>query len=108
MSAAARAEISRQNAAKSTGPKTEGGKSRSSQNATKHGLSSTQKVLPWESQEEYDALQIAFVEQYRPGSDMECELLDRMLDCWWKLQRVSRVEYQFLMQRDEAIAAENP
>src|SRR3954452_14470697 len=92
MSTAARAEINRQNAATSTGPKTEEGKARSSQNAMKHGLNSNRRVLPWESQQEYEVLQRTFDEQYRPVSDMECELLDRMVDCWWKLQRVSKVE----------------
>ena len=46
----------RANSELSTGPRTEEGKARSSQNSLKHGAFSKSILLPGESQEEFDAL----------------------------------------------------
>ena len=51
--AAERAEISRRNARKSTGPKTPEGKNRSKFNAMKHGMDAKTPVLPGEDAEAY-------------------------------------------------------
>ncbi len=48
-----RAEISRQNSRRSTGPKSEIGKSRSKYNALKHGLTAKLPVLPQEDPEAF-------------------------------------------------------
>src|SRR3954447_26593520 len=104
--AKSRTEINRENAAVSTGPRTEAGKQRSSRNALNHGLTSAAVVLPFENTEDYNALKTAFEEQHQPGSDLEIELLGRMVDCWWRLQRAYRVEAQLLAQREEVLASE--
>jgi hypothetical protein len=53
----ARAEASRQNGAKSRGPKTEEGKARSAQNALKHGMRAEKHlVLPEEDGAEFAGL----------------------------------------------------
>src|SRR5437870_3866487 len=54
---AKRAERNRQNAQKSTGPKTPEGKARSSKNATKHGLTASYAHLP----DEPDDLFLSFL-----------------------------------------------
>ena len=104
MSAATRAQVNRDNAKNSTGPRTEEGKNASRLNALNHGLASNQVVLPHESREEYEKVKAAFEEAHDACSDFERELLNRMIDSWWRLQRAYRVETQFLAQREEAIA----
>jgi hypothetical protein len=104
MSAATRAQVNRDNAKNSTGPRTEEGKNTSRLNALNHGLASTQVVLPHESREDYEKMKAAFEEAHEIGSDFERELFNRMVDAWWRLQRAYRVETQFLAQREEAIA----
>jgi hypothetical protein len=49
-------EANRINAQKSTGPRTDEGKQRSSQNALKHGLLAKRSVIPGEDPAEFDAL----------------------------------------------------
>ena len=104
MSAATRAQVNRDNAKNSTGPRTQVGKDASKLNALNHGLASNQVVLPHESREEYEKMKAAFEEAHDAGSDFERELLNRMIDAWWRLQRAYRVETQFLAQREEAIS----
>ncbi|MBC8164271.1 MAG: hypothetical protein H7Y20_00190, partial [Bryobacteraceae bacterium] len=78
------------------------------QNALKHGLASHQVVLPYEDVALYNALKASFTATYHPGSAVEVEFLDRMVDSWWRLERANRVEAQFLNQREKAISAEQP
>src|SRR3954454_16790685 len=110
MSSAAQAIANRQNAQHSTGPRTEAGKTASSRNGLAHGLTSKQLVLPHESREEYAALHTSFQNDYHPATDTERELVGRMADAWWRLQRAYRVETAFLTKamgtaaNDEAIA----
>lgn len=96
------------NAKQSTGPVTADGKARSAQNATKHGLTSRTVVLPHENKEEYEALKKEFVRKYRPAGILEQQMVTRMLDCWWLLNRALRVEAEFCEQRSNAMAAANP
>ena len=64
----------RENALHSTGPVTSEGKSRSAQNATKHGLTSKSVVLPNESEEEYDEFRDSLVADLEPVGDREITL----------------------------------
>ena len=52
-------ESNRRNALRSTGPKTETGKQRSSQNAVRHGLTAETVIEPLEDPEDYKALEQA-------------------------------------------------
>ena len=64
----ARAEASRQNGAKSRGPKTPEGRARSAQNALKHGMRAQKHlVLPDEDGAEFRALEAALVEELAAG-----------------------------------------
>lgn len=111
MPSAAQALASRENARYSTGPRTEAGKTASSRNSLAHGLTSKQIVLPHENREEYDNLRASFQRDYKPANDTERELVSRMADAWWRLQRAWRVETEFLKKAagpeadDAAIAA---
>jgi hypothetical protein len=88
-------EANRQNALKSTGPKTPRGKAYSRRNAIKHGLFAREQVdfnLLGESSKEYDELLNDLIDAYEPVGRAEELEVERIALCWWKLKRVSRHE----------------
>lgn len=91
-----RADIARANGAKSKGPITPRGKAISSRNATRHGLTSRQIVLPDESADSYLALHRAFVDQFHPQTIVELELVSTMAIARWRLRRLVSVETNYL------------
>ena len=82
----------RQNAMRSTGPKTAAGKTTSSRNALKHGLLTAGMLLPDEDPRELAALAEAIRERLAPEGEMEHALVDRVVACLWRLRRVHEVE----------------
>jgi hypothetical protein len=87
-----KAEIARANGAKSNGPVTEEGKSISSRNSLKHGLTSACVVLPHESQEEYDRLEASIVNRFKPHDEIERMLVHQMASALWRLDRIEAME----------------
>ena len=69
-----KAESSRSNALKSTGPKTSVGKSASSQNSLRHGVLSSHLILPNESRDEFDALLAELQQKFMPQGLLEMSL----------------------------------
>src|SRR5689334_20361535 len=86
-----RAEINRRNAARSSGPRTPEGKSRSRMNAVKHGMSATIPVLPGEDPDAYRRLE-AWAEALNPVDAVEQFLVERAAAASWKVERADRVE----------------
>ena len=88
----------RQNAKKSTGPKTPEGKAKSSQNALKHGLLANQILLndddPNEKREDFNQLLENLIDEYQPHTCMETLLVERVAVCFWRLRRAYRYEAQ--------------
>ena len=82
----------RANAKNSTGPKTAAGKARSRMNACRHGLTAEDIVAPCESPERFEALRAALWEQFDPGPGLESVLVDRLVSCLWRLNRVPLME----------------
>ena len=82
----------RRNALKSTGPKTDAGKSIVALNATKHGLCARHSVIKGESQAEFDAFHARIFDEYEPVGMLEIALLDKIVTAIWQQQRVSRIE----------------
>ena len=81
------------NARHSTGPNTAEGKARVAQNALKTGLCSNQVVLPGESLEEFEAMQLEYGQQIKPLPDgLERTLFDELTAAAWKLRRAQRLE----------------
>ncbi|MHC4795738.1 MAG: hypothetical protein ACYTF1_03755, partial [Planctomycetota bacterium] len=68
-------QANRQNAKKSTGPKTPEGKARSSQNALKHGLLARQILIndddPNEKTEDFDQLLSDLVDELQPDGRIQ-------------------------------------
>src|SRR5579883_1143161 len=76
MCKADRRKINRQNAQKSTGPKTQEGKDRSRQNALKHGLRAEVIPLPDEDPAEIRARSDAWNDYYKPRTPAEQHLVN--------------------------------
>jgi hypothetical protein len=87
-----RAEINRQNAQKSTGPRTPEGKQKSSLNALRHGLTSHLPVIPGEDPELYQIHIQAFLDEYDPQSVTELHLVRSLADLAWRIDRIASME----------------
>src|SRR6476661_1539250 len=85
----AQIEASRKNGAKSKGPITAEGQTRSSRNAIKHGLSSNKiVVLDGESEEAWEKYQTHFIAKFQPRDFVEERLVIQMAVNQWRLERV--------------------
>jgi hypothetical protein len=85
-------EANRQNAQKSSGPKTPQGKTKSSQNAVTHGLTSQRPVLTIEDKNEFDAYANEILVWLDPQDPIETLLARRVAILSWRLQRASVYE----------------
>jgi hypothetical protein len=88
-------EANRRNALKSTGPKTDDGKARSSRNALRHGLTAAQAVLPYENQDDYEKLREGMLASYAPENTAEQALVEELANAYWRLMRLHRVEARY-------------
>ena len=95
MSTQAQRKANRQNAKKSTGPRTPEGKARSSQNALKHGLLARDAVMADEDPAEYDRQLQILEENLFPKNAIEFELVLQIADARWRLRRITRIEAGF-------------
>ena len=86
----------RQNALKSTGPNTSGGKSNSRRNALKHGLFAMDLYIAaltqWENPDEYQKLLDRLTESYQPVGAAEELEVQQIAVCWWRRARAWRYE----------------
>ena len=101
MSSQRQLEANRMNAKRSSGPKTPSGKARSSMNAREHGLTGKSIVLGDEDPKEFDAFRAALEEDFRPGTTMERELVDRLAGLLWRLRRVPAIEATIVKSRQQ-------
>ncbi len=93
MSSEARQIANSANALLSTGPRTDEGKARSSQNARKHGLTSAEIILAFEDREEFEELQAQLEADVRPQGALQQTLFDQLVASAWNLRRIRRMEY---------------
>lgn len=85
-------QANRQNALKSTGPKSAEGKSRAARNALKHGLLSRDMLLPGEKPKDLRAFREAMIAELAPQGEFEEFLVDRVVESAWRLRRAVRLE----------------
>ena len=85
-------ESNRRNAQKSTGPKTQDGKQRSSQNAIRHGLTAETVIGPLEDPADYRAFEQTVTTTYDAETAVERELVLRLASLLWRLSRETSVE----------------
>lgn len=85
-------KANRANSQKSTGPKTSYGKSIASQNALKHGILSQRVIVGNESQALFEAFAKDILEDFAPRSQVERELVERIIYAMWKQRRLRHAE----------------
>jgi hypothetical protein len=83
---------------RSTGPRTESGKQRSSLNALRHGLTAASAVLPSEDRAAYDAHCRGFFDEYQPATPTETQLAQELADTAWRINRIPLLEADLLSQ----------
>ena len=92
MASQLQSDAARTNGARSQGPATPEGKSTSSLNAMRHGLSAKRVVIPGESLADYHTLLDAYIEEFRPQSALEAELVHALAASRWRLRRLTAIE----------------
>ncbi len=103
MATEAQINANRQNAEKSTGPRTPEGKAAVSQNAVKHGLFVTPMVITGEDQARFDLQREAQLGEMRPVGAMESMLAERIVNLSWRLNRAERMQNQTIDDMIEAL-----
>jgi hypothetical protein len=74
--------------ATATGPRTPEGKTISSRNAIRHGLTSVAPLLPSEDQAEFERFQSNLITQYDPQDCEDTATVASYVDTLWRLRRV--------------------
>lgn len=82
----------RANALVSTGPTSAEGKARSAGNALRHGVRSSQPVIPGESPDAWERHRAGVVTALGPDGALEHELATRVALCLWRLRRLTGYE----------------
>jgi hypothetical protein len=92
ITSAKRIQANRQNALKSTGPKTQQGKGIARLNSTKHGLLSQEVLLPGEDADAFAQLDERLRAELQPVGELENLLVEQIIAAYWRLSRLRRVE----------------
>jgi hypothetical protein len=100
----------RENAKKCTGPNTENGKAKSSQNALKTGLDAKSEVLRFESRPDYEALIAEFYTRYQPTVPEDRSLVDMLIRSEWLSRRYTAIdtaiwEHEFFKSGETSLGA---
>jgi hypothetical protein len=103
-----RAEINRSNSQHSTGPRTEAGKQRSSLNALRHGLTARTAVLATEDPAAYQLHCRQFMEEYKPTTPTETQLVQQLADTSWRINRIPRLEADVLEHAQSPATSPEP
>lgn len=82
----------KENARKSTGPKTAAGKARASMNAATHGLTAEKVVIPGEVPEDFEVFRQDVYDQFEPVGVLEKQLVERIAFSFWRLRRIPTLE----------------
>lgn len=93
-----KAETNRENAKKSTGPKSDSGKATSSKNRLSHGLCSQDLLVGNETAEEFDQFVASIRKAYDPATEEEKILTDQVAQSLWRYNRALRVESEVIAE----------
>ena len=94
----------RANAQLSTGPRTAAGLAKSSQNAVKSALTGRTVLLPTDDVEEYARFLAGFQRDLKPVGQTECELVQIVVDCFWRQRRIQALEFALYAHGHEQFA----
>lgn len=105
MSSEEKIQSNRRNAKRSTGPKSEGGKMRASQNALKRGLYAKKSILRGDEAELHaDLLEDAY-HQYFPEGPLEEAVVEQIVMLMIQIHRMDRAEVALLEEASAVVAA---
>ena len=93
----------RENAKKSTGPRTSTGKRKSRRNAVRHGLTAETIIDVLEEAADYEALAAAIDADFRPATNFELQLIARLTSLLWRLRRATAIESGLLALEAEGL-----
>ncbi len=85
-------QANRENAQLSTGPRTEDGKTKSSMNAVKTGLTGRTVLLPSDDVAAYREHLACLEDRYKPANDTENMLVQSVADTEWRIARIPSLE----------------
>ena len=94
------------NAQQSSGPRTQAGQARSSQNAFKNGLASGRPIIDGEDPAEFQALVDRLLAEHQPATETESILVHAMAKHHWfenRAQRLQTVEFEKAFESGEAV-----
>jgi hypothetical protein len=92
-------------ASRSTGPRTDAGKLRSSLNAVRHGLAGKHLLLPGEDAAEYERRMDSVFVALAPADEAQAQLVALVADDLWKLERLGKIELGASLARIEELLA---
>ena len=96
-------QANRQNALKSTGPRTEEGKRISRRNALRHGLTAETVIDGLEHSEDYRRFEAAIIADYDAETAVERELVLRVASLLWRLRRLIAIETDLVRIQTEIL-----
>jgi hypothetical protein len=103
-----RAAVNRANSRLSTGPRSEAGKQRSSLNALRHGLTARTAVLAAEDPAAFERHCSQFLDEYKPATATETQLVQELADTSWRLNRIPRLEADVLNRAQSPAPSPEP
>jgi hypothetical protein len=103
MSTKIQALANRLNSLRSTGPKTNEGKSAMRHNAVKHGILASEPVLSDESRDEFLLFRQQFWDYFKPVGPVEEEEIRKLVNYGWQLRRCASIDTGTFenLQRDQ-------
>ena len=96
-------ETNRQNAQRSSGPRTEEGKRVSRRNALRHGLTAETVIEILEDPEDYKAFEATIIADYDAHTAVERELVLRLASLLWRIRRATGIETDLLRIQAEIL-----
>jgi len=107
MATDAQINANRENAKKSTGPKTPEGKARAAQNALKYGFYSKEFIVREEDLEDFEQMRECLHNEVRSVSPVASEFFMQMLHASWNLHRLRQIEERIYCEHDNPFGDEN-
>jgi hypothetical protein len=104
MSSTSQIIANRNNAQKSTGPRSAEGKSVVAKNAIKHGLFALETLIKGENREDFEHYNDQFLEELNPAGAVETMLAERIVSLGWRLMRIVRIQdqvFDVMIEKDE-------
>jgi hypothetical protein len=107
MASAAQFTANQKNSQHSTGPTSTAGQARSSQNAFRHGLASSQLIVPGENEADFEALLAGLISGHNPQSTIESLLVHNMATHHWLKLRSIKLQSGALCDPESTPASVN-